>query len=131
LSALTVVKFALENGDSKFHEFLKDFPEFFLEMVRNELIDKKIVGMKWDDLILRVEWKYNLMEWLKTSDFKEYARAFIQKKSIDHPCQFDSQSLINIYGMGFLNEKEFKGAIEKDDFKERYAPVRSQRLKEL
>jgi len=82
LKALTVVKFTLENGDAKFDEFLRDHPEFFLDMVRNELVDKNIVGLKWDDLIVRCEWKFNLSEWLLESEFKENARAFIMKKSI-------------------------------------------------
>ena len=60
LSALTIVSLTLENGDDKFDQWLQDNHAFFIEFVKEELIDKNLVGMKWDDMILRIEWKFNI-----------------------------------------------------------------------
>ena len=42
LDALSVVKFTLENGDTKFIEWLRDNEEFFIDIVANELVDKPL-----------------------------------------------------------------------------------------
>ena len=64
LTALTVVKNALENGDEKFDNLLEENPWFFIDHVQNELCGKNIVGMKWDDLILKVEWKHRTVQYI-------------------------------------------------------------------
>mmetsp|Transcript_18841 Transcript_18841/g.32183 ORF Transcript_18841/g.32183 Transcript_18841/m.32183 type:complete len:562 (-) Transcript_18841:652-2337(-) len=57
LQALMIVKSTLENSDDKFQRRLAKDQGFFIEIVRNELCDKDVRGMKWDDLIVRTEWK--------------------------------------------------------------------------
>jgi len=60
LRALTIIKLSLENGDSGYLELVQENPEFFINMVETELLDKLNLGLKWDDFILLFEWKYKL-----------------------------------------------------------------------
>mmetsp|Transcript_20905 Transcript_20905/g.32373 ORF Transcript_20905/g.32373 Transcript_20905/m.32373 type:complete len:256 (+) Transcript_20905:3182-3949(+) len=60
LKALLIAKYALDNCDERFRALLREDAEIFLGIVRDELCGKNVNGMKWDDLILRVEWKQQI-----------------------------------------------------------------------
>jgi len=58
LVALNIVRFVLENCDSVFKEWLEDHPDYFNTIVKDEVCEKPSAkSMKWDDLIIRCEWK--------------------------------------------------------------------------
>jgi hypothetical protein len=61
LVALNIVRFALENCDPTFKDWLEDHPDYFNNIVKEELCDKPATkSMKWDDLIIRSEWKWSI-----------------------------------------------------------------------
>jgi hypothetical protein len=61
----------LENSDAKFKDWLEDHADYFIDIIKNELIDHNITGMKWDDLILRCEWKWDIHLAIRQSQEKE------------------------------------------------------------
>ena len=88
--------------------------------------------MKWDDFILRFEWNIRLREWLKSEkSYGENMKKFIIKMSIIYFCKFDEETILKNDMTGGFKESSFQALMEEDNFKERYAPVRAQRLKEL
>ena len=131
LAALTVVSLALENGDAIFDNWLSEEHEFFNNFVKNEICEQNVNGMKWDDLILRVEWKWALYQDMQSSKFDQTIKNFVMKMSAEYPEQFNIQS-INRLGTVPVIEADFVSMIiGEDDFKERYSPNRAERLKEL
>jgi len=131
LAALTVVSLALENGDAIFDNWLSEEHEFFNNFVKNEICEQNVNGMKWDDLILRVEWKWALYQDMQSSKFDQTIKNFVMKMSAEYPEQFNIQS-INRLGTVPVIEADFVAMIIRDDdFKERYSPNRAERLKEL
>lgn len=58
LQALNILRFVLENGDDVFMEKLDDYVDQFIEEAVNELAGRSKQGVKWDDFILRCEWKW-------------------------------------------------------------------------
>jgi len=129
LTALTVVKFALENGDDKFDQLLQDNPQFFIDIVKNELCDKKIIGMKWDDLILKCEWKLNVVQYIEDDVTDEDRQKFLLNMAAALPEQFDEQIIQKFPDID--TEVDFQNVCKTSDFKERYSAVRTARLKEL
>lgn len=89
LQALTVAKFALENRDKKFEAVLKANPELFNSVVKNELCEKNIKGMKWDDLIIRHEWKYSIVKYLEEHSLTEDKKKVVLTLTETIPCEFD------------------------------------------
>ena len=95
LTALTVVKNALENGDEKFDNLLEENPWFFIDHVQNELCGKNIVGMKWDDLILKVEWKHRTVQYIDEEVKDEQRVKFLKQMAIECPEMFDDKIIDN------------------------------------
>lgn len=61
LVALNIVRFVLENCDNIFKEWLEDHPDYFNTIVQDEVCDQPSAkSMKWDDLIIRSEWKWTI-----------------------------------------------------------------------
>lgn len=131
LTALTIVSLALENGDSKFDEWLQDEPDFFMDFVRDELVDHNLVGIKWDDVILRVEWKWSIKRYLDNSPYDQTVRNFLLRMTAKYPEKFDGFTISNLGPKPSVIEDEFVKRIDDDDFKERYHDIRADRLKEL
>lgn len=132
LDALTIVSLVLENGDEKFDNWLTDYFEFFIDYVKQELIDKKLTGIKWDDVILRVEWKWTIKDRLENSEFNQTERAFIMQMTSIFPEGFDLKTLEGEEKTLSIIQEEFEDLIKRDQyFKQRYNRVRSARLKEL
>ena len=128
---MTVVSLALENGDATFDNWVSEEHEFFNDFVKNEICDNYIIGMKWDDLILRVEWKWALYQAMQSSKFDQTIKNFVMKMSAEYPEEFDILS-INRIGTVPVIEADFVSiVIKEDDFRERYSPIRAERLKEL
>ena len=84
--------------------------------------------MKWDDLIIRHEWKFEIVEYLKSANLPQDKTQFITELTENIPCEFDSQMIYS-----FENEDEFLSSFvhKKEEFKERFNKTRSLRLKEL
>lgn len=70
--ALHLAKLVLENSDVVFNKLLEDEPQFFLDFVKNELCGQDITGLKWDDVIVRVEWKWKFYGWVDAQDQGDY-----------------------------------------------------------
>ena len=92
--------------------------------------------MKWDDLILRCEWKWSIQEFLKTSGYGEEMNAYIMQKTAQFPMMFDGK-LFDMH----IKEQDNKEALMDQaqliriigtyDFKGRNIIARAERLKEL
>lgn len=52
LIALKTVRDALQNCDGKFKAFLKTNAQFFVDLVKDDMLDKVMDCKKWDDLII-------------------------------------------------------------------------------
>jgi hypothetical protein len=126
LAVLNICKGTLENGDPKFIEVLRDNTEAFMDIVQHELCGQNMLGMKWDDFILRFEWNIRLRDWIKLdTKFGENMKNFIIRMSRIHFCKFDEKTILNNDSQGAFNDKSFSKLIEEDNFKERYAPIRT------
>ena len=60
LEALNILRFVLENGDPIFLEWVDENTDNFNDFIRNEVDGQNKKGVKWDDVILRVEWKWKV-----------------------------------------------------------------------
>jgi hypothetical protein len=94
------------------------------------MVDKDIVGMKWDDMILRVEWKWEILQWLEKSSLNKTEISFMTEMSTKYPEQFDGLTISSLPKMTVLQE-EFEEFILFNDFRERYSENRTIRLKQL
>ena len=133
MQALLLAKLAIENADEDFHEILKERTDLFCQVVVNELCNKKLTGIKWDDLILRVEWKNQIINYVDSLSVR--GSSMIIDATVKHPCKFDQtiiQSAITKQS-GWLTMKDIEKEIElhKDEFNKRYGKVRAERLKQL
>ena len=95
LAALTVAQFVLENADSLFKEVLRKDPALFVSVVKNELCDKNIKGLKWDDLIIRHEWKLSIKEFIETQSLTDEKKKLIMELTENIPCEFDTKIIEN------------------------------------
>ena len=90
--ALHLAKLVLENSDNIFNSWLEQEPQFFIDFVSNELCGKNITGLKWDDIILRIEWKWTFFNWIDKQDDNLYnpeAKDYLRKLTMDMPLVFD------------------------------------------
>ena len=93
--ALHLAKLVLENSDAIFSKWLEDEPQFFLDFVKNELCGQDLAGLKWDDVIVRVEWKWKFHTWVDEQDDADYApeaKAHLKSMTASKPLEFDSET---------------------------------------
>jgi len=51
------------------------------------------VGLKWDDLIVRIEWKWSIFQFIQEAKLDPNEKAFLITMSLIHPEKFDEFSL--------------------------------------
>lgn len=62
LTVLKILKETIENMDEKFQDWLEENTEFFCKIVNEELLNKEAAKkIGWDTLIIRCEWKKELL----------------------------------------------------------------------
>ena len=93
LKALMITKFAIENGDVKFFKFLKDNSQFFIDIIKDELCGQSLQGMKWDDLILRTEWKWSIIQGLEQDSELDGIKEDVISLTVSHPQMFDLETI--------------------------------------
>ena len=62
---LQLIKNTLSDADQKFLDLLQSNQKLFVDFVQIDLAGKVLKGMKWDDLIIRVEWKKRILDLIK------------------------------------------------------------------
>ena len=133
MQALLLAKLAIENADEEFHELLKERTDLFCQVVINELCNKKLAGIKWDDLILRIEWKAQIVKYVDSLSVK--GAETIIDATVLFPCKFDKQVIQATISKqsGWFSIKDIEAEIKAHsaDFNKRYSKVRSERLKAL
>jgi len=142
--ALHLAKLVLENSDAIFNKWLEDEPQFFMDFVKHELCGQDITGLKWDDVIVRVEWKWKFCTWLDQQDDADYtteAKEHLRSMTVSQPLQFDGETLERtiaeirtlkgMVGFNTLFQRAVEKAVAADDFKERFREPRVARLEEL
>ena len=143
--ALHLAKLVLENGDAIFNTWLEQEPQFFMDFVTHELCGKDITGLKWDDAIVRIEWKWNFCAWVDAQDDELYgpeAKDYLRKMTVDMPLAFDGATfdesltsqmptLKGLVGFLTLFKRVVDKAIDADNFKERFREARTARLAQL
>lgn len=142
--ALLLAKLVLENSDAVFNEWLEDEPQFFMDFVKHELCGQDITGLKWDDVIVRVEWKWKFYGWVDAQDAADYtpeAKEQLRRLTASKPLEFDGETftrtidrirtLRGMVGFNTLFSRVAEQAVAADDFKERFREARSARLEEL
>jgi len=61
--------------------------EVFTDIIKNELCGKNINGMKWDDLILRFEWKVDIKSALINSGSESQGAVdLVMQMAAQYPC---------------------------------------------
>lgn len=131
LIALNIVRFVLENCDPAFKEWLEDHPDYFNTIVREEVCDKPAAkSMKWDDLIIRCEWKWSLEQLFEQDQTHKEVVMDLTKV---YPLQFDAILAKEILNDGDITEDKIKEASVKksEEWKTRLHKWRSDRLKKL
>lgn len=142
--ALHLAKLVLENSDAIFNKWLEDEPQFFMDFVKNELCGQDITGLKWDDVIVRVEWKWKFHTWVNNQDDADYtpeAREHLRGMMTARPLEFDGETferiraeirtLKGMVGFNTLFKRAVDKAVAAGDFKERFRETRAARLEEL
>jgi len=147
--ALILAKLVLENSDAIFNKWLEDEPQFFMDFVKDELCGQDIAGLKWDDVIVRVEWKWKFYAWVnsaKDADYTPEAKEYLRSMTTSKPLEFDGETFERMLGLsGKAEIRTLKGmvgfntlfnraidkAVAADDFKERFRETRAARLEEL
>jgi hypothetical protein len=129
LVALSIVRFALENCDPIFKDWLSDHTAFFINVVKEEICGQPVaITMKWDDLIIRCEWKWTI-EKVFSSD--QSHKDLIIDLTKTYPLQFDALLVKEILSSSSVSEEKVKQIIvEKTvQWRERIIKWRSDRLK--
>lgn len=89
---LMLVKETTENADEQFQEVLRSYTPIFIEIVTSELEGLPNLNLlKWDDLILWVEWKAEIKNYLKMNSVQ--GSDTIEKLTKTHREQFDVKSI--------------------------------------
>ena len=93
LVVLKLMKETVENADQKFQQWLEQNIDLFCAMIEMELIDQqtKSKSIRWDDLIIRSEWKKEIIEFLD-NNYAE-SRHIFEAATVDMPCQFDTKTI--------------------------------------
>jgi ABC-type oligopeptide transport system ATPase subunit len=86
LSALLISKNALEFGDPKFKELLRCNPDLFNDIVSKDLATQSTKGVKWDDLVLRFEWRHKLLQQVEAHDSLKANLTEIESLAQEFPC---------------------------------------------
>lgn len=95
LTVLKLLKETVDNADEKFQEWLEENTDLFCKIVNEELLNKDAAkNIRWDDLIIRCEWKKELLASLDQFDAKTCE--LIEQASLKYPCQFDIDTLYQI-----------------------------------
>ena len=142
--ALHLAKLVLENSDAVFSKWLEDEPQFFMDFVEQELCGQDVRGRRWDDVIVRVEWKWKFYAWVDAQDDAEYtaeAKDHLRGLTASRPLEFDGETLEGTVGeirtlkgmVGFdtLFKRAVDKAIDAGDFQQRFRAPRLARLEEL
>ena len=128
LIGLSVVRFTLENMDAIFKDWLEDNISYFITMLNEEIFNQSCVkSLKWDDLILRLEWKWSIESIFK-KDYQDH-KELILNLAKQFPLQFDATLVKEILESGEVSEEKIKEAAEGQEWKDRFAKWRSDRLK--
>lgn len=93
LQALNILRFVLENSDPIFVDWLEDNIDYFNDIIRNEVADQNKQGMKWDDVILRCEWKWKIQQALVTHKQSDEVVKSVMKLTIQYLFMFDAMVL--------------------------------------
>ena len=84
---------ALQFADSDFKKCLKKSCSVFVDIISKEPNGQSIKGIKWDDLIVRTEWKVALISFFDSEPrLQNFKEEFFTVLAV-HPCQFDEQEL--------------------------------------
>lgn len=143
-AALHLAKLVLENSDAVFSKWLEEEPQFFIDFVKQELCGHDVRGLRWDDVIVRVEWKWQFYTWVEAQDDADYtaeAKEHLRACTARRPLEFDGATLEGTVGeirtlkgmVGFdtLYKRAVEKAIDAGDFHERFRAPRLARLAEL
>lgn len=94
---------------------------------------KKLAGIKWDDLILRIEWKAGIVKYVESLSVK--GAESIVDATVKFPCKFDKQIVQQTISShaGWFSVKAIEADIKENaaEFNKRYSKVRAERLKAL
>lgn len=130
LDVLILVRDVLENGDNKFLEWLDDEYEFFISFVKDELVERDVIGLKWENVILHLEWKWRMVKHIQ-ENFENTQLNFFKKMTVDFPIQFD-EGLIKKMTQDFQADEEVFGQlVQEEDYRARNSDEMSMRLQEL
>lgn len=64
---LKVLKETVENADNQFLQWLEVNLRLFCNIVENDLLGKT-KSIRWDDLIIRCEWKADILKFIEESN---------------------------------------------------------------
>lgn len=135
LVILKLVKETVENADAKFQQWLEENIEMFCSMIEMELLDQrsKAKSIRWDDLIIRSEWKKEIIDFLDNN----YAdsRHVFEAAAVDMPCQFDTKTISQLIFQDDqeITEELFENTVRSQEraFNERFKKRKLDRFKEL
>lgn len=92
LIILKLVKETIENADQKFQQWLEENIDMFCSIIETELLNKSSSkSIRWDDMIIRSEWKKEIMDFLDKNPSE--SRHIFEGATVDLPCQFDTKTI--------------------------------------
>ena len=94
LIVLKIVKETVENADAKFQDWLEANTELFCSVIEKELLgqESKAKSIRWDDLIIRCEWKKEVLDFVDANEMTP-SREAVEQATVSMTCQFDTQIL--------------------------------------
>lgn len=113
LTGLAIVNRAFSNGDMKFYAAVDRNTWFFNQFVKEEICQGEKVGLRWGILIIRFEWKLEILTHLMSRELDEVTVSTIMDLTKLYPMKFDIEFLDKILSLA-ANGDPF--SIDKESF---------------